>query len=227
MIAWLASYPRSGNSYCRFVAYTCCGVRSLDRYAIGVPDARPYVHNVAGPQEALAANETERYFIKTHDLPVEGDVWPTIYLVRDGRDALVSYAWFHLLHDQQRSRDSVTAEEYRATVAALLREEQSPFGTWSRHVDAWQDRATRAETVMLRFEDFIEQPDRIATAIEQLGLGTLQPGVRAPSYADLQAMSPRACRRGVIGSWRDEFPCDLLADFWSRHGDTMRRWGYE
>ncbi|MFV0442801.1 MAG: hypothetical protein ACK5Q5_04430 [Planctomycetaceae bacterium] len=89
MIVWLSSYPRSGNSYCRFVAYCCRGVQSIDRYSIGVHDSRPYFLNVSGSLESLAAAE-ETYLVKTHDLPQSGDVWPTLYLVRDGRDSLVS-----------------------------------------------------------------------------------------------------------------------------------------
>ncbi len=109
MIVWLASYPRSGNGFVRATMHSCCNVQSVDRYKIG----KPFKNLNALFLEWLESFETlvvrpETFVVKTHDLP-EHDRFPTIYLVRDGRDCMVSYAWFHLTCDQGLDSAQVTA----------------------------------------------------------------------------------------------------------------------
>ena len=41
------------------------------------------------------------YFVKTHELPTENDNSPAIYLVRDGRDVLMSYAHYIQIYAPQ------------------------------------------------------------------------------------------------------------------------------
>ena len=85
MIYWLASFPRSGNSFFRRVC----------RYNFKFIVYSKYTEKKAPvDQETLIkmAKSPEPYVVKTHDLPM--DDAPAIYLVRDGRDALISYAWW-------------------------------------------------------------------------------------------------------------------------------------
>jgi len=78
---WLASYPRSGNTFFRIILHEVYGIKSVA---------------YTGPFMEKGDYSPEEYpVIKTHLLPdqlPEDDKTPSIYLVRDGRDAIVSMA---------------------------------------------------------------------------------------------------------------------------------------
>src|SRR5436190_14783558 len=108
MLVWLASYPRSGNTMCRRLLV---GLYGLLTYAVyeypvlaepregyeelsnltGLPD----FFKLAPKSEVLRwmHEDDAIYVVKTHELPPD-DTYPAIYVARDGRDALVSYARF-------------------------------------------------------------------------------------------------------------------------------------
>jgi hypothetical protein len=67
----------------------------------------------------------------------------------------------------------------------------------------------------------------LAAAAAGLGI-ELHARANAPRFEELRARSakPGLLRRGVAGSWRDEFPPQMLDEFWRRHGDQMRELGY-
>src|SRR5262245_61488963 len=100
MIVWLASYPRSGNTFLRAALHGLYGCQSIDRYTANRPLSSqvPYGFSMRLPKDTSLeelAKSNSLYAVKTHDLP-SSDCHPAIYLVRDGRDALVSYAWLAL-----------------------------------------------------------------------------------------------------------------------------------
>jgi hypothetical protein len=177
-------------------------------------------------EEWLAAAEAapQRYYVKTHELP-RGDFHPAVYLVRDGRDALVSYAWFMLQVRQNKEKGDVSAEEYRDTLARLIQSDNPHFGDWSANVRAW---GARPGTVVVRFEELVQSPRDVAVvAVSRLGLGLRPlPNGEVPTFEQMQRERPKLVRRGQCGSWRDEFPDDLLSLFWKRHGDVMHQFGY-
>jgi hypothetical protein len=119
MIVWLASFPRSGNTFLRIVLHeqygvaTYSGLRSGDDLQLDGRGANPtghaalpaalsraLIHDRAGVPALLEEMDAapEIYFIKTHATNQEtfGSRHRAILLVRDGRDAFVSYVW-HLL----------------------------------------------------------------------------------------------------------------------------------
>ena len=95
MVIWLASFPRSGNSYFRVVSKTLFDQEIYSVY----PENNKQVS--AGELEAMM-QENKVYLVKTHELPPDSS--PAIYLVRDGRDALVSLAWFQLASSVKPNR---------------------------------------------------------------------------------------------------------------------------
>jgi hypothetical protein len=172
--------------------------------------------------EAQAAPEL--FFAKTHHLPEE-DKLPAVYLVRDGRDALVSYAHYVLHHDRGIAPEEVDPQQFRQTLHDLILETRSPFGTWGSNVDAWMDRE---DVVTLRFEEFVRDPvAESRRAFAALRLPIAWNGQSPPTFGELHEKSPTFFRRGRIGGWQDEFPADLLPLFWEKFGSQMRRLGYD
>lgn len=226
MLVWVASYPRSGNSFFRLALHRLYGHRSVREQTRGVepPGGGELACDLWTTLTDLElAADDGLYFVRTHDMPHESSC-PAIYLVRDGRDSLVSYAWFSLVRHQGLRPEEVTPELYRQALHGVMHDTQGAYGGWSRNVLAW---SRRPHTCVLKFEELIAAPERcIARVMEALVLPGEPLGGHAPSFAELQAARPHHFRRGAVGSWRDEFPADLLDEFWRLHGAGMEAAGY-
>jgi hypothetical protein len=169
------------------------------------------------PLSAVIA-DLRPFAIKSHCLLHDADL-PAVYLVRDGRDAMVSYARFTPHYGA-----SIPVEVFRANLIERINYQGGRFGNWSQNVESW---VNRPRTCVLRFEDLIREPmQSLQRAIDELRLPIQIHNGNVPTFAELQAAYPDIFRRGRIGSWRDEFPADLLPLFWEKHGTAMRRLGY-
>jgi len=101
MIIWLASYPRSGNTLVRLVLAQVYGYNTYSLY--NDPDLRDMgmadiLHQKDFLREGIVEyeNAEKPYFVKTHLLPHADDTNKAIYIVRDGRDTLVSHAHYRI-----------------------------------------------------------------------------------------------------------------------------------
>lgn len=227
---WIASFPRSGNTFFRNV---------LSRVY-----RMPSETYLEEPGRPVSAQLHEFRALKTHLLPKElpeglrlEDGHIAVYLVRDGRDALVSAA-------HHRKSFAAPASDFEVNLLeATLAPGDSYFGGgWSQHVLAWSAVAH----VIIRFEDLITDPigqiERLRPyfdlpephpealpSFEQLKLGDADYGANlTPSlpYTSKAEIASQIFRRGKIGSWRDEMPPDLHELFWLLHGDVMDELGY-
>jgi hypothetical protein len=219
---WIASFPRSGNTFLRVV------LNAL----YGLPSETIYPGEWAGMTKAWGATlprsdadlreprPSALLFTKTHEPPGANDGGPAFYVVRDGRDAYVSYAHFARMMDPARYAGASFVEVLRQLVAS-----GGHFSGWSGHVDAWTRR--RAPTAVLRFEQLLAAPaEAVERAAERLGLSLPAASGFVPTFAELKAWKPKSFRNGVVGAWRDEMPADVEALFWKLHGATMEGLGY-
>jgi hypothetical protein len=227
VIVWVCSYPRSGNTFLRIVlkrlyqvntsvVYDVDGVAErLGREMVGYTDR-------AGTIEAMRASQ-EVYFVKTHrqrdDDVDEAD--RAICLVRDGRDAVVS--WARMLGEVDTSR-------FEAEMRALInRQDSVGTGSWGRNVLSWL-RPPAPYRVMLRYEELVARPRDSVERLLAMLVPQLRPLLEAqiPSFNQLRRADDRFFRRGRTGSHRDEMPPELHALFWSRpdNATAMRLLGY-
>ena len=173
---------------------------------------RPVEEQLADPQA---------YMLKTHCPPTENEL-PAIYIVRDGRDVLVSYANFSPIFDPAYRKPP---ELFRKHLEMRMRDGVPRYGTWSENVEPWLDRPN---THVVHFADMIADPiAAVEQAIEALRLPLEIKGRNVPTFDELRSKAPLHYRRGKVGSWRDEFPADLLPEFWERHGHVMQRLGFQ
>jgi Sulfotransferase domain len=166
------------------------------------------------------ASDNGFHFVKTHDLPGT-DSSPAIVLVRDGRDAVVSYA--HFLLKTEKGIENPTAADFEQALEHVIRSQE--YGGWSQNVNAWADRV--GDDNIIRYEDLISNPIDVSTGI--LHRFSLNGGPlfgTAPSFQELHVSIPWFFRRGVPGGWKDEMPGRLQDLFWTRSGDAMERFGY-
>lgn len=222
---WLSSFPRSGNTFFRNVLFEVYGLTSSSYYeGKGEPE-----------------NYTDFPFVKTHLLPHE--LVPAdpginaVYLVRDGRDALVS-----MIH-QQIDIYGAKVNFRDAFVEAIIAAEGSYFGGWSTNVENWIDRGQ----LIIRFEDLIKDPigqiDRIGSIYDL----PEKDRSKLPSFQDLKYGNPKygrgkrianseeeeleivkkSFRKGKAYGWKDEIDRELQNMFWSYHRTAMEKLGYD
>jgi hypothetical protein len=222
MIVWVASYPRSGNNLCS--RQTLRAVFRATTGAVENPEslvARLALDPDADPVEAMREHD-ETVFLKTHRIIDASAPDPAIYLVRDGRDSLVSHAHFV---KSQRDRSSESSRSFDETLAALIERTDHPYGSWSANVRAWTRRD--APTQVIRFEELTEDSvGAVRKAVEALGVPLPEPAREPPSFQELHEQDPGLYRRGKSGAWRSEFPPHLQSLFWRLHGAEMEALGY-
>lgn len=225
MLVWLASFPRSGNRFIQSCLSQLYGAQTASVYDESrtgqLAAGEPLVARGPAGIESLDA-KLEPIFVKTHELP-GGDSYPAIYLMRDGRDSLVSYARFVLSHEPAVA-GADPDELFRQRLFTLMTSNLA-FGGWAAHVRAWRHRP---RTVVIRFEDLVTEPEKsIAGALAGLGVSIPRlPGSRPPTFKELKESKPSHFRRGKIGGWRDEMPADLHNLFCLLYGDALKANGY-
>lgn len=222
MIVWVASFPRSGNTFLRIVLNRLYGLRTsvvydVDGVAERVGGDLIGFEDRQADYEVLRASD-EVHFIKTHrqrDAQIEA-ADKAICLVRDGRDALVSWA---------RMRSEVDGTQFRPQLQAMMEDRaETGTGLWGRNVLSWlQPRSSHR--FVLSYEDLVSDP----RAAARRAMGAMAPdialleGVELPTFDELRRVDDSFFRRGVIGSHRDELPDDLHELFWSKaeNGEAM------
>jgi hypothetical protein len=225
MIVWVASYPRSGNSFFRAVLWESFGqVKSGSVYSQrseSYASSKGFGFHVSPDSLDDLRAISEPVFVKTHRLADPGDDSPVVYLVRDGRDAVTSYARFAVLNGAPGFEDR-TFEE--ATEALIARRDDE-IGGWSANVRSWTRRD--APTAIVRFEELIEDPlATIRAGVESLGISLPETSGPPPSFDQLREEDPVLFPRGEVGAWKSEMPDRLLRLFWRLHGAEMLVMGY-
>lgn len=214
MKCWLASFPRSGNTFFRNILFYVYGVESSSWHK---------------ELNKSVNSDYDKYdFVKTHLRPFEilpnDPTIPAIYLVRDGRDSLLSMA--HHRSDIVQPGSDFNMNLYEAIVA----DGGSHFGGWSINVTEWLERAT----LVIRYEDLAQDPKRVFKRVECL-IDLPEPNWdNLPTFKEMKFGDPKYggrksqkfFRKGKSGSWREEMTTDQLDLFWHFHKDTMERLGY-
>ncbi|HEX5454571.1 MAG TPA: sulfotransferase domain-containing protein [Stellaceae bacterium] len=136
----LVSYPRSGNT--------------LTREFLSVLQGRPqysvYDGDVVGAEAAPLTHVLDGVdVVKSHQFTDDGD--PMIYLVRDGRNATLSFLYMSFLFGGHHfSR----LDEVFEAVQHLDRSE----GSWTDHVARALAESERRHTLFVRYEDLFAAP---------------------------------------------------------------------
>ena len=216
---WLASFPRSGNTFFRIVLREVYGISSGH---LRPPEMRQ------GDWEKDLEFPVVKTHLEPHDLYPDDPTIPAVYIVRDGCDAMVSIS-------HHRRDIVVPGSDYLRNMDEAIRAENgSFFGGWSRNVEAWLKRAR----IVIRFEELIENPIGNVEKLRDI-LDMPEPKAsNLPTFEDLKSRPmpygrradgewrQKFFRRGKVGAWRDEMPEAMQQLFWELHGETMEQLGY-
>jgi len=188
------------------------------------PELAAAIGAVAQPQELNGQRYT---VVKTHNLPIDyhADIsrMRGLYIVRDGREACVSYhRWRN--HNQATKGGPVLAMSQ--TIG-----EHRPDGTddsWSAHLDAWKPRE-REGLLCLRYEDLTQTYRGVReTQLQRMEefLGMSRVSDTWPGIDELRPLDQAFFHSGPRLTWPDELTGDDLALFYKLHGATMDEYGY-
>ena len=222
MIVWLASYPRSGNTFFRILLKQLYGINTPTVYVgadyTAFEVGKELVGHVADEWTVEEmASKSEVLIVKTHRRALEN--YPAIYLHRDGRDSIVSYA-------RKKSKNT----SYHDALKELITTSESSTGTWGQNVLHWLNRDSE-NTVYVSYEELITNPERVVEqTLHKLNLDIPLQKLHqsAPTFEDLHTVNGQFFRRGVIGSYKDELPDELHELFWQQleHQEAMKLLGY-
>jgi len=223
-IVWIASWPRSGNTLTRMILNTQFGIKTRSLHNdTGLGGSKELLDLVGhNGQGDIHRGGEGTFFIKTHELHRKNKA---IYIVRDGRDAVVSYA----KHLENFSGETFNKELLRRCILGTV----GMWASWGQHVNFWFDRKPMEDTAIIKFESIAgkpQGPSKIVGALVDLGLNhaaTFQPKQEIPSFSRLHGLNSKFFRSGQSGQWQEYFDNELHDLFWSEHGDAMDRAGYE
>lgn len=225
---FVCGWPKSGNTWCqRLFSGIVWGLDTnvlTDQLAQFLqPDVHYKSHYYRFGTPTL---------FKSH-LPPQPEYRRVIFLVRDGRDALVSY-WRMLRKDNPQLK-----------LEDLFHQGDSLFPcAWETHARAWLANPFQAEILSVRYEDLLasplEQLRRVASFIHvtrtddelsRIAAGADIEKMRriATCYGWDNASSPAAkdfLGAGRAGSFREAMPSDIQEAFQRRAGDTLKHFGY-
>jgi len=167
-IVWLASYPRSGNTWLRFML-GCLLKGSPVVSSAEVSRLLPDIHDgIRG--DALFGKRTT--IIKTHwvfdaELPLREDAVGVIHLVRNPLDVLESnqnYAltrsgevFAQMSQEERQTKAYQFAEDYIAN-GGHPRFAEFGFGSWEHHTLSWASPRNEMPKLALRYEDLLADP---------------------------------------------------------------------
>lgn len=134
---FIAGYPKSGNTWMQsLISGLLYGIDTQylpDRLA---QEIVPDVHARSYYTRFGSIN-----FFKSHHLP-QPTYKRVIYLVRDGRDAMVSYYAYNKKLGLE------------LTLAEMVKEGKGLFpGKWHEHVNAWMNNPYQADMMIVKYED--------------------------------------------------------------------------
>lgn len=148
---WLTSYPKSGNTYLRFLIASTLAGKEIDFFKVDqyVPDiyqvSKHHLMKMASPR-----------IMKSHEL-ARKDYANVFYIVRDPRKVVLSYAYW-----ANRALADEEVEKNMDKIVLDWMNRKDKFWSWSEHMEGWfsilDTKQTRQKFKWIRYEDLISEP---------------------------------------------------------------------
>jgi hypothetical protein len=168
--------------------------------------------------------------IKTHNR-YQPDFYKSIYLIRDGRDVMVSYYYYYKRFNN-----------FEGSFLDFLNMSPSPALEWAEHIESWitaqgvdilfmryenlKDNTHNEVQTLLNFLHESRTPSEIQHAISHCSFQRLsnhEMNAKPPLTPDINA---RFFRKGVVGDWRHFFESEHILKFIKEANWMMLKLGY-
>ncbi|MEX0808674.1 MAG: sulfotransferase domain-containing protein [Dongiaceae bacterium] len=221
-IIWIASYPRSGNTWLRFLLGNLIGgpIEQSGQLLNLIPDIHRGISalHLHGPRSTL---------IKTHwawhpELPLREDTFGAIYLSRDPVEVLESNLRFHARRHVGDDPASA-AERRRQWIDDYIenggsrRWRHDGFGSWEENVASWTESKLPYPRLVLHYERLKSDPAGVLREIGRtLNLersdDAIKAAIAASSVERLRAMEDAEVERRQPGIFYTPQVGDRLDD---------------
>ena len=226
---FIVGYPKSGNVWMQYMMMSI--IFGLNPESVSdtlVQDLVPCVH-----VRSWYRRYGSSVYFRSHSLP-DPRYKTVIYLVRDGRDVMVSY----LHHLQALERREIDFLKLAQTGEGLF------LAKWHEHVESWLANPYQSKIILVKYE--VLKSDTVCELKRICDFTGLKPSDetldRVAVQASFEALRRREAqfgwdnsqwpkdkpfvRRGAVGSYQDEMPPDVLAAFLTEANETLEKLGY-
>lgn len=201
-VVWLASYPKSGNTWIRFFLYSY--FFGPIRESAEVDRAIPGIHRLPGSR--LPNKGEGRIFCKTHFLwsrqhPNYDDTVGSIYMLRHPKDVLLSNInYFNMVRD--RPLDEISFCTRFIDEMGVPSWRRAGMGNWVEHVNSWLTDPSPPK-VVIRYEDALRDPHAVFGGIlrflgAEIDEARLREAISASTFDKLRSLEDRE-RSGDLG----------------------------
>ncbi|MCP3979392.1 MAG: sulfotransferase domain-containing protein [bacterium] len=212
-ICWLASYPKSGNTWLRFLLTNLLLGPQAD--TTGMERRVPDLHDATDLSQLLTH---DRAFVKSHlmwqpGMPLGDATAGFVYVVRNPLDVLVSNLNYLFL--QSYDQLAPLAETERQAFAdryvdTYLEHRGDPrwlqfgMGSWTQHEQSWSSANETVPGLTLRYENLLARPTReVARICEFVGLERtpeqIEGAVRDSSFERMREIEEQEIRERQSG----------------------------
>ena len=204
-IVWLASYPKSGNTWMRF--FLTCLLQGPPETSADILDCIPEIGS-GSPKKVY--EKEGRVIVKTHllysdQLPLKDRTVGMIYILRNPLDLALSAFNYHMLQlaeDQTIPQpESVYMRNYINNFINRGGADRTwldlGYGSWYSHLQSWYGEAARHHPhLFIRYEDMLETPYLVGQTIASfLNLDItetqMKQALEYSSFENMKAMEER------------------------------------
>lgn len=237
---FLVSYPKSGNTWTRFLVANLV-------YPEKHPDFANINELIPDP-EALSKRHLDRMprprLIKSHQY-FDPRYPQVIYIVRDPRDVLLSEYYF----DIKRGAIEEGYPLQRFVRRFVTGETSHAYGSWGENVASWfYVRRNNPRFLLVRYEslqsdamqemqriaeflDLSRNPESLAFAIDQSSADRMRKLEKEQAHLWSSTRETRLdkpfVRQAKSGGWRMELPASCVAEVEAAWGALMKNLGYD
>ena len=228
---FVVGYPKSGNTLMQhIIAHLIYGINNeISRSLVNliIPD----VH-----ANKVYIRLNTRCFFKSHSLP-HPNYKNVIYLIRDGRDALLSY--YHMLKNTGKKIEISSIFNYKVNYNGI---------NWNEHILKWESNPYKANILFLRYEDMITNKISVLNNLcdflslkrtpEELHLVEKFTSVEfmktLEKKNDWKLMKQKNgfieggefVRKGIVGDFKPNVDEHLIKQFEINNSDVLKRYNY-
>jgi estrone sulfotransferase len=217
---FLVSYPKSGNTWMRFFLINY--LYNKNNRDVNYSELEYFIPSVHNSSRKELRNKSRPRIIKTHY--IEKRYPKILYVVRDGRDALVSY--YHYLIQLKGFKGNFN-DFYFSNI-------HKGVGLWHEHVQKALDleKSNTVEILIIRYEDLLDFGEAsFRKVIDFLKIDfddeRLKFAIQNSSFISLKKTQEREgviiedkqinfFRNGKTQQWKDYFSQEIFVDFMSR-----------
>lgn len=189
-IVFVVSYPRSGNTMAMWTL-----AKLLDAQRFTAMGANPF-------DKAAAPKECENIrLVKDHVARERYADDQVVFIVRDGRDTMISLAYMTL---QQHRHKFLEKSELADFIKWLDRD--YPFRGWASHMRCVKDLQDKPDKLVVRYEDLIAKPEVFRSVVDFITDGASPPYER------------------IVSAWNDR---DTIIESIKNNDRANKAWGLD